>query len=172
MIRVTKSVNTPFTTSSMSFLLSFYLPTAPVVNFINILRAAFSYKCCFGSFFNVHVTRKSCRNDARTKNTPIWSWWNWHLVILFVTDKKYETVILPIFGVPVPFHIAVIKNISQSVEGDYTYLRINFFHPGNNLMKFSWLVFFSLRSILSTRKHFFVCFRRNSNPNFSSSRER
>ncbi|XP_076171346.1 SPT16 homolog, facilitates chromatin remodeling subunit dre4 isoform X2 [Ptiloglossa arizonensis] len=45
-------------------------------------------------------------------------------------DKKYETVILPIFGIPVPFHISTIKNISQSVEGDYTYLRINFFHPG------------------------------------------
>lgn len=45
-------------------------------------------------------------------------------------DKKYETVIMPIFGIPVPYHIATIKNISQSVEGDYTYLRINFFHPG------------------------------------------
>ncbi|XP_055384361.1 LOW QUALITY PROTEIN: FACT complex subunit spt16-like [Condylostylus longicornis] len=45
-------------------------------------------------------------------------------------DKKYETVIMPIFGVSVPFHISTIKNISQSVEGDYTYLRINFFHPG------------------------------------------
>lgn len=48
---------------------------------------------------------------------------------LFV-DRKYETVIMPVFGVPVPFHICTIKNISQSVEGDYTYLRINFFHPG------------------------------------------
>lgn len=37
---------------------------------------------------------------------------------------------MPIFGIPVPFHISTIKNISQSVEGDYTYLRINFFHPG------------------------------------------
>lgn len=45
-------------------------------------------------------------------------------------DRKYETVIMPIFGLPVPFHISTIKNISQSVEGDYTYLRINFFHPG------------------------------------------
>ena len=45
-------------------------------------------------------------------------------------DRKYETVIMPIFGCPVPFHISTIKNISQSVEGDYTYLRINFFHPG------------------------------------------
>ena len=38
-------------------------------------------------------------------------------------DKKYETIIMPIFGVPVPFHIATIKNISSSIEGDYTYLR-------------------------------------------------
>ncbi|KAL0272878.1 UNVERIFIED_CONTAM: hypothetical protein PYX00_005698 [Menopon gallinae] len=50
-------------------------------------------------------------------------------------DRKYETVILPCFGVPVPFHISTIKNISQSVEGDYTYLRINFFHPGATMGK-------------------------------------
>lgn len=51
------------------------------------------------------------------------------------TDKKYETVILPVFGIPVPFHISTIKNISQSVEGDYTYLRINFFHPGATMAR-------------------------------------
>lgn len=50
-------------------------------------------------------------------------------------DRKYETVILPMYGMPVPFHISMIKNISQSVEGDYTYLRINFFHPGSNIGK-------------------------------------
>lgn len=50
-------------------------------------------------------------------------------------DHKYETVILPIFGMPVPFHISTIKNISQSIEGDYTYLRINFFHPGATITK-------------------------------------
>ena len=50
-------------------------------------------------------------------------------------DKKYETVILPIFGVPVPFHIATLKNISSSIEGDSTYLRINFFHPGAQIGK-------------------------------------
>lgn len=48
-------------------------------------------------------------------------------------DRKYETVIMPIFGIPVPFHISTIKNISQSIEGDYTYLRINFFHPGASM---------------------------------------
>ncbi|XP_063951378.1 FACT complex subunit SPT16-like [Lytechinus pictus] len=46
-------------------------------------------------------------------------------------DKKYESVILPVFGVATPFHISSIKNISQSVEGNYTYLRINFHHPGS-----------------------------------------
>lgn len=50
-------------------------------------------------------------------------------------DRKYETIILPIYGLPVPFHISTIKNISQSVEGDYTYLRINCFHPGSTLSK-------------------------------------
>ncbi|KAK2190440.1 hypothetical protein NP493_80g05043 [Ridgeia piscesae] len=50
-------------------------------------------------------------------------------------DRKYETVIVPIFGAPTPFHISTVKNISQSVEGDYTYLRINFFHPGSALGK-------------------------------------
>lgn len=50
-------------------------------------------------------------------------------------DQKYETVILPVYGIPVPFHISTIKNISQSVEGDYTYLRINFFHPGSTMGK-------------------------------------
>ncbi|KAJ6221120.1 hypothetical protein RDWZM_006932 [Blomia tropicalis] len=50
-------------------------------------------------------------------------------------DKRYETIILPIFGIPVPFHISTIKNISQSIEGDYTYLRINFFTPGTTISK-------------------------------------
>ncbi|KAL5106909.1 hypothetical protein TcWFU_006087 [Taenia crassiceps] len=45
-------------------------------------------------------------------------------------DKKYETVVLPIFGHPTPFHISTIKNVSSSIEADYTYLRINFHHPG------------------------------------------
>ena len=50
-------------------------------------------------------------------------------------DRKYETVILPIFGLPVAFHISTIKNISQSIEGDYTYLRINFHNPGTTMAR-------------------------------------
>ncbi|CAF5111929.1 unnamed protein product, partial [Rotaria magnacalcarata] len=45
-------------------------------------------------------------------------------------DKRYETLILPINGAPTPFHISTIKNVSLAVEGEYIYLRINFFHPG------------------------------------------
>ncbi|XP_065828141.1 FACT complex subunit SPT16-like [Oscarella lobularis] len=46
-------------------------------------------------------------------------------------DRKYNTVVLPIAGIPTPFHISAIKNISKSEEGDYSYLRINFFCPGS-----------------------------------------
>ncbi|PFH49104.1 hypothetical protein AMATHDRAFT_195429 [Amanita thiersii Skay4041] len=45
-------------------------------------------------------------------------------------DRKAQTVILPIHGFAVPFHINTIKNASKSDEGDYTYLRINFQTPG------------------------------------------
>ena len=45
-------------------------------------------------------------------------------------DKKHEAVVLPIYGIAVPFHISTIKNLSQSQEGETTYLRINFFTPG------------------------------------------
>uniref|UniRef100_A0A671L926 FACT complex subunit n=1 Tax=Sinocyclocheilus anshuiensis TaxID=1608454 RepID=A0A671L926_9TELE len=50
-------------------------------------------------------------------------------------DKKYETVVMPVFGIATPFHIATIKVKAScdSVEGDYTYPRINFFVPGSSL---------------------------------------
>lgn len=50
-------------------------------------------------------------------------------------DKGHETIILPIFGCPTPFHISTLKNLSSSVEGDFTYLRLNFFHPGVSINK-------------------------------------
>uniref|UniRef100_A0A8C9SJ74 FACT complex subunit n=1 Tax=Scleropages formosus TaxID=113540 RepID=A0A8C9SJ74_SCLFO len=59
---------------------------------------------------------------------------------LFI-DKKYETVVMPIFGIATPFHVATIKNISMSVEGDYTYLRINFYVPGSSLGRHEGNVF-------------------------------
>ena len=45
-------------------------------------------------------------------------------------DRKAQTVILPVHGFAVPFHINTIKNASKSDEGDFTYLRINFQTPG------------------------------------------
>lgn len=45
-------------------------------------------------------------------------------------DRKYEAIIIPLFGIPSPFHISTIKNVSTNIEGDYSYLRINFFCPG------------------------------------------
>lgn len=54
---------------------------------------------------------------------------------MIYVDKRHDTVIVPIFGIPVPFHISMIKNASQTVEGDYTCLRINFTHPGSQIGK-------------------------------------
>jgi nucleosome binding factor SPN SPT16 subunit len=50
-------------------------------------------------------------------------------------DKNHDTILLPIYGTPTPFHISTLKNLSSSVEGDYTYLRLNFFHPGAAINK-------------------------------------
>ena len=45
-------------------------------------------------------------------------------------DRKALTVILPIHGFAVPFHINAIKNASKNEEGDFAYLRVNFQTPG------------------------------------------
>ncbi|KAK2739035.1 FACT complex subunit spt16 [Myotisia sp. PD_48] len=53
-------------------------------------------------------------------------------LILYV-DHKASTIIVPIMGRPVPFHINTIKNASKSDEGEYAYLRINFLSPGQGV---------------------------------------
>jgi FACT complex subunit SPT16 len=50
-----------------------------------------------------------------------------------VLDKKRQTILLPIIGRPVPFHINTIKNASTTAEGEYTSLRINFLSPGQGV---------------------------------------
>ncbi|EGW35753.1 global regulator of transcription [Spathaspora passalidarum NRRL Y-27907] len=45
-------------------------------------------------------------------------------------DIKNQTIILPIQGRPVPFHINSYKSGSQTEEGDFTSLRLNFNSPG------------------------------------------
>lgn len=53
--------------------------------------------------------------------------------LTIVVDVKASTVILPIMGRPVPFHINTIKNASKSDEGEYSFLRINFLSPGQGV---------------------------------------
>ncbi|KHN94288.1 FACT complex subunit spt-16 [Metarhizium album ARSEF 1941] len=50
-----------------------------------------------------------------------------------VVDSRNNTVILPIMGRPVPFHINTIKNASKSDENDFSFLRINFLSPGQGV---------------------------------------
>lgn len=50
-----------------------------------------------------------------------------------VVDGKANTVVLPIMGRPVPFHINTIKNASKSDEGEFSYLRINLLSPGQGV---------------------------------------
>lgn len=63
-----------------------------------------------------------------------------HNLRVFV-DRKHETLILPVFGIPTPFHISMVKNISKSDEGSYTYLRINLFYPGSTMGRMDGVVF-------------------------------
>ncbi|CAD7701780.1 unnamed protein product [Ostreobium quekettii] len=48
-----------------------------------------------------------------------------------MVDQPNESVLLPILGVMVPFHILTIKNISSHTDGDHAYVRINFNFGGN-----------------------------------------
>ncbi|EKM55643.1 uncharacterized protein PHACADRAFT_173804 [Phanerochaete carnosa HHB-10118-sp] len=45
-------------------------------------------------------------------------------------DRKAQTIVFPIHGFAVPFHINTIKNVSKNDEGEFTYLRVNFQTPG------------------------------------------
>ncbi|KAL8900143.1 MAG: hypothetical protein Q9192_001228 [Flavoplaca navasiana] len=53
--------------------------------------------------------------------------------LAIVVDEKASTIVLPIMGRPVPFHIQTVKNASKTDEGDFAYLRINFLSPGQGV---------------------------------------
>jgi nucleosome binding factor SPN SPT16 subunit len=57
-----------------------------------------------------------------------------------VVDQKNHTIIVPIYGLPVPFHINTLRNASKNDEGDYVYLRLNFLTPGQGIGKQDSLV--------------------------------
>ncbi|KAJ4306214.1 FACT complex subunit spt16 [Collariella sp. IMI 366227] len=50
-----------------------------------------------------------------------------------VIDQKNATIVLPVMGRPVPFHINTIKNASKSDEGEWSFLRVNFLSPGQGV---------------------------------------
>ena len=47
-----------------------------------------------------------------------------------LVDKRSESIVLPLFGQAVPFHLSTLKNVTKSDEQDYTLLRFNFITPG------------------------------------------
>lgn len=62
-------------------------------------------------------------------------------------DKKYEIVIMFVFGIVILFYIVIIKNISMFVEGDYIYLWINFYCLGSVLGRNEGNIFFNFEVI-------------------------
>uniref|UniRef100_A0A060T472 FACT complex subunit n=1 Tax=Blastobotrys adeninivorans TaxID=409370 RepID=A0A060T472_BLAAD len=50
-------------------------------------------------------------------------------------DAKSQTILIPINGRPVPFHINTYKNGSKNDEGEFVYLRLNFHSPGSGSAK-------------------------------------
>ena len=57
-----------------------------------------------------------------------------------VVDTRNQSIIVPIYGIPVPFHISTLRNASKNDEGDYVYLRLNFLTPGQGIGKQDALV--------------------------------
>lgn len=55
-------------------------------------------------------------------------------VRIFV-DKRSETVIIPVFGLAVPFHVNCIKNVTKNDEGEVSFIRFNFNSPGRTFGK-------------------------------------
>jgi len=53
--------------------------------------------------------------------------------LVICVDQKSQTIVLPIMGRPVPFHINTVKNASRTDENQFTYLRINFLSPGQGV---------------------------------------
>lgn len=50
-------------------------------------------------------------------------------------DHRAQTVLVPISGRPVPFHINTYKNGNATEEGEYTYVRLNFNSPDSNVAR-------------------------------------
>ncbi|KAI1312608.1 FACT complex subunit spt16 [Mortierella claussenii] len=47
-----------------------------------------------------------------------------------VVDQRNDTIVLPIYGLAVPFHISTLQKATKTDEGEFFYLRLNFITPG------------------------------------------
>ncbi|KAF9916544.1 FACT complex subunit spt16, partial [Lobosporangium transversale] len=47
-----------------------------------------------------------------------------------VVDHRNDTIVLPIYGLAVPFHISTLQKATKTDEGEFYYLRLNFITPG------------------------------------------
>ena len=55
--------------------------------------------------------------------------------LVICVDERAQTIVLPVMGRPVPFHINTIKNASKNDEGGHTFLRLNFLSPGQGVVR-------------------------------------
>ncbi|KAF5837808.1 FACT complex subunit-domain-containing protein [Dunaliella salina] len=46
--------------------------------------------------------------------------------LVITVHKERESVLLPIYGVMVPFHVTTIKNVSHTPDGDHAHIRVTF----------------------------------------------
>ena len=75
-----------------------------------------------------------------------------HLVVVSrQVDQKKEAVLVPIYGVMVPFHILTVKNATNNQDGDHAYIRLNFnfgpgFEPGSRFPQAVFLKELSFRT--------------------------
>lgn len=53
--------------------------------------------------------------------------------LMILVDAKNYSIVLPIMGRAVPFHINTVKNATTSTEGGFCFLRINFLSPGQGV---------------------------------------
>lgn len=47
-------------------------------------------------------------------------------MLLLQVDHKSECVLVPIYGLLVPFHILTVKNATNNQDGEHAYIRVNF----------------------------------------------
>lgn len=50
--------------------------------------------------------------------------------LMIQVDQKNEAILLPVYGLMVPFHIATVKSVTSQQDGGHSYIRIIFNVPG------------------------------------------